>query len=67
MATGSRFRRMELLEREGSMTALTATRDAAGEGHGSVVLVTGEPGIGKTALVSGFVEDLGSDARVVVG
>jgi predicted ATPase len=32
-----------------------------------VVLVTGEPGIGKTALVTRFVETLGSDARVLWG
>jgi len=58
---------MELLEREGPLGALTAARNSAGEGHGSVVLVTGEPGIGKTALVTRFVEGLGVDAHVLWG
>jgi len=58
---------MKLLEREGPLQELVAARNAAGEGNGSVVLVTGEPGIGKTALVSRFVEILGSDARVLWG
>lgn len=63
----SRFRSMELLEREGPLEALSAARNSAGEGHGSVVLVTGEPGIGKTALVTRFVESLGPDAHVLWG
>jgi DNA-binding CsgD family transcriptional regulator/tetratricopeptide (TPR) repeat protein len=32
-----------------------------------VVFVTGEPGIGKTALVTRFLHDLGDEARVLVG
>ena len=32
-----------------------------------MVFVTGEPGIGKTALVTRFVQDLGAAARVLVG
>ena len=38
---------------------------AAGAGSGRVVLVTGEPGIGKTALVTRFVRD--PEARVLFG
>jgi DNA-binding CsgD family transcriptional regulator/tetratricopeptide (TPR) repeat protein len=58
---------MELLERDGPLAALAEARDGASKGHGSVVLVTGEPGIGKTALVTRFVETLGGEARVLWG
>jgi DNA-binding NarL/FixJ family response regulator len=37
--------------RTGELAALTADLDAAVGGHGGVVLVAGEPGIGKTRLV----------------
>jgi AAA ATPase domain len=36
------------------LAGLGAALDAAVAGHGSLVLVTGEPGIGKTALVTAF-------------
>ena len=55
-----------LLEREGPVALLAGACREAAEGHGRVVLVTGEPGIGKTALTSGFTGGLGS-ARVAVG
>jgi DNA-binding CsgD family transcriptional regulator len=58
---------VELLERDGALAALAAARDAAAGGAGRVVFVTGEPGIGKTALVTRFVADLGPDARVLLG
>lgn len=58
---------MELLERSGPLAALAEAREQASKGHGSVVLVTGEPGIGKTALVTRFVTDLGEEARVLWG
>jgi len=56
---------MELLERDGALAALAKAHAAAAEGDGLVVFVTGEPGIGKTALVNRFVADLGEDARVL--
>ena len=58
---------MELLERDGALAALTGAREAAARGDGRVVVVTGEPGIGKTALVTSFVGDLEDGARVFLG
>jgi DNA-binding CsgD family transcriptional regulator/tetratricopeptide (TPR) repeat protein len=58
---------VELLERDGALAALAEARQAAARGAGRVVFVTGEPGIGKTSLVTRFVDDLGPDARVLLG
>ena len=58
---------MELLERDGALTALSQARDAAARGAGRVVFVSGEPGIGKTSLVTRLVRDLDADARVLLG
>ena len=58
---------MELLERDAALAALVDARDAASGGSGRVVLVTGEPGIGKTSLVTRFLEELDADARVLSG
>jgi DNA-binding CsgD family transcriptional regulator/tetratricopeptide (TPR) repeat protein len=57
---------VELLEREGALAALAEARNAAARGQGRVVFVTGEPGIGKTSLVTSFVDAL-DPARVLVG
>jgi DNA-binding CsgD family transcriptional regulator len=58
---------MELLERDEALTALASAYEAAARGCGRVVFVTGEPGIGKTALVTRFQHDLGPNARVLLG
>ena len=58
---------MELLERDRALTALAEARAAAAGGEGHAVFVTGEPGIGKTSLVTRFVADLESGARVLFG
>ena len=58
---------MELLERDDALAALEAARAAAAGGSGRVALVSGEPGIGKTSLVSRFVGTLGRDARTLSG
>ena len=58
---------MELLERDGPLEALARVRSDAADGAGSVVLVTGEPGIGKTALVTRFADEHHSDARILWG
>ena len=39
------------------LAGLTAALDAAVAGHGSLVLITGEPGIGKTALITRFADE----------
>ena len=58
---------MELLEREGALAALFEAYLAAARGEGRVVFVTGEPGVGKTSLVTRFVRDLDPGARVLYG
>jgi DNA-binding CsgD family transcriptional regulator/tetratricopeptide (TPR) repeat protein len=57
-----------LLERDAELAVLQQATEAAGGRRGSVVLVSGEAGIGKTALLDGFVARLheagGGRARV---
>ncbi len=59
--------RMELLERDVALATLAGAYDDAVRGSGRVVFVTGEPGIGKTSLVTRFVRGLGADTRVLFG
>jgi DNA-binding CsgD family transcriptional regulator/tetratricopeptide (TPR) repeat protein len=47
---------MELLEREAFLESLTSYADEALLGQGRVVLVAGEAGVGKTALIEAFQE-----------
>lgn len=49
---------MELLEREHSLSDLTDCLDAASQGRGSIALVSGEAGIGKTSLLQEFTRRL---------
>jgi ATP/maltotriose-dependent transcriptional regulator MalT len=56
-----------LLERDQQLEALAAaTRDAA-SGSGVVMLVQGEPGIGKTSLVRAYLSRLPRDTRTFTG
>ena len=56
-----------VLERAAELAVLeTALRRAAG-GTGSVVLIGGEAGIGKTSLVRAFAREAAGAARVLVG
>ncbi|MFO7777724.1 MAG: LuxR C-terminal-related transcriptional regulator [Nitriliruptoraceae bacterium] len=57
----------ELLEREGALRSLTAVLDDAEHGHGAVVVISGEPGIGKTALVTRFASEVDERARLLLG
>ena len=53
---------MQLLEREPSLTQLAGYAEEARRGEGRLVLVTGEAGVGKSALMEAFERDL-ADAR----
>ncbi|HET7018447.1 MAG TPA: ATP-binding protein, partial [Streptosporangiaceae bacterium] len=57
---------MELLERESMLVALAEYAQTARQGDGRLVLVTGESGIGKTALIEAFESEL-TDARWLWG
>jgi len=50
---------MKLLERAGFLDTLTGYAQDARQGSGRLVLVSGESGMGKTALVEAFQQQLG--------
>jgi len=56
-----------LLERDLALQTMVGAVQAAAAGSGSVVLVSGEAGIGKTSVVRAFVEQAAGLARVLVG
>ncbi len=58
---------MALLERDDQLGALRGALEAAGRNFGRTAWVTGEAGIGKTALVTQFAHDVGDRARVLWG
>ena len=58
---------MELLERQAFLEQLDGFLASAREGRGSLVLVGGEAGIGKTSLVRAFCDRHGGDARALWG
>jgi DNA-binding CsgD family transcriptional regulator/tetratricopeptide (TPR) repeat protein len=58
---------MRLLERDHALAALAQAHTTAAAGEGRVAVVTGEPGIGKTTLVSSFLAGLDGETRVLVG
>ena len=56
----------ELLERSGQLTELAdRLSEVTGGPHGAVVLVRGEAGIGKTALLRQFCGSVGRSVRVL--
>ena len=58
---------VELLDRDLALATLAGALDSSKRGEGRVVLVTGEPGIGKTWLVRQFLQDLGEKTKVLLG
>jgi DNA-binding CsgD family transcriptional regulator len=56
-----------LLERDAALAEMERYRRAAARGAGRVVLLRGEAGVGKTALIAQFVAGLGERARVMRG
>jgi DNA-binding CsgD family transcriptional regulator len=56
-----------LLERESFLEALGETLEEVEGGHGRLVLIAGEAGVGKTALVRRFCADAAGRARVLEG
>ena len=56
-----------LLERAEQLDVLSAATTSAGSGHGVVVLVHGEPGVGKSSLVRTYLQHLDPDTRTFVG
>lgn len=58
---------MELLERSAELARLDAVLDEAVSGSGSMVLVSGEAGIGKTRLVADWTESVRDRARIAWG
>src|SRR5437763_15716432 len=58
---------MNLLERDEALAALAEAHASAGRGGGRVVVVSGEAGIGKSALVDAFRAALPVETRVLLG
>ncbi len=52
--------------RQSELDVLREALESAREGRGSMVCVAGEPGIGKTTLVEGFLDDAIADGRCTV-
>jgi predicted ATPase len=63
----NRGMRGRLLEREAELRGLREALDEACQGRGSVVLVSGEAGIGKTSLVRAFAASAADRRRIRVG
>ncbi|MFL5926118.1 MAG: ATP-binding protein [Gaiellaceae bacterium] len=58
---------MNLLERDDALAALAEAHASAARGEGRVVVVSGEPGIGKSALVDAFRATLPLETQVLLG
>ena len=58
---------MGLVERDGALRLLAGLLEDAAGGSGRLVLVSGEAGVGKTALVTGFLGRCDDGVRVLAG
>jgi predicted ATPase len=58
---------MELLERDAALRELDVALGNAVQGDGRIALVSGEAGIGKTALAEQFARQRGATVRVPWG
>src|SRR5215469_537529 len=58
---------MALVERESAVHLLDSLLADAARGTGRLVLVSGEAGVGKTALVTSFLGEQGHNVRVLAG
>lgn len=58
---------MKLLERDSSLDQLRAIYRELDNGRGHSIFITGEAGIGKTALVNTFLQEVGHRNPVLLG
>jgi len=56
----------KIVPREPELAVLRGTLTEADAGHGSLLCVAGEPGIGKTTLVEDFLEEIAATGRAAV-
>jgi predicted ATPase len=59
--------RAGILEREAELSVLAAAVQDATAGNGSVVLISGEAGIGKSSLVEAVRAQLPAEGRLLIG
>jgi len=59
--------RRGILERDAEVSVLASAMRAAADSHGSVALVMGEAGIGKSSLVDTMRSHLPAEGRMLVG
>src|SRR5688572_16449697 len=58
---------MELLERKAYLDTLEGLHQEAAKGHGRMLLLGGEAGVGKTSLIQEFVSQSQAPKRVMIG
>ncbi|HKJ56139.1 MAG TPA: AAA family ATPase [Nitriliruptoraceae bacterium] len=58
---------MLLEDRDETLGQLRDGLEVARSGHGRIAVVAGEAGVGKTALLRAFIEEVGDDGTVLVG
>ncbi len=61
----SNSRRRPMVGRQNQCDALRTSFQDAAAGHGSLLCVTGEPGLGKTTVVDSFLEELAASGRTL--